>query len=67
MNNVCDCCKKEKDCIRTKKYHGETIGYTEVHLCSKCYKNTLQVESEKYNDPEVNYPREDSIYPCDYE
>lgn len=69
MRDVCDCCKKDKPWIKTKVYQGECIGSTEVHLCSKCYKNTLQVESEseEYNDPEINYPRDDSIYPCDYE
>lgn len=48
MIDVCDYCKKEKPWIKTKVYQGECIGSTEVHLCSKCYKNTLQKEQEKY-------------------
>lgn len=57
MSNVCDYCKKEKPWIKINVYRGECIGSTEVHLCSKCYKNTLQPESEslEYNDPESNY------------
>ena len=63
MNNVCDCCKKGKPWIIIKEQQ------TELHLCSKCYRNILQqqIESEQTKDPEMNYPRDDSIYPCDYE
>ena len=50
MRNVCDCCKKEKPWIRIRVYQGECIGSAEAHLCSKCYKNTLQIESEKYKN-----------------
>ena len=50
MRNVCNCCKKGKPCIRTRVYQGECIGSTEVYLCNKCYKNTLQIESENYKN-----------------